>query len=120
MRDSSGYPFFGGWNWRMGKKIVTDSPTRAVGEALARDTPRFLVVSENSCNLVEIKYLIIMGRGDQKSTKGKIARGSYGKSRLRKTSKPVVVAEAPVKEKAEPKPKATKAKAEKSSETEEK
>lgn len=61
-----------------------------------------------------------MGKGDQKSTKGKIARGSYGKSRLRKTSKPVVVAEAPVKEKAEPKPKATKVKAEKPKETEEK
>jgi 30S ribosomal protein S31 len=68
---------------------------------------------------VEIKYLIIMGRGDQKSTKGKIARGSYGKSRLRKISKPVVVAEKPAKEKAEPKPKAAKAKAEKPKETEE-
>lgn len=61
-----------------------------------------------------------MGRGDQKSTKGKIARGSYGKSRLRKTSKPVVVAEKPVKEKTESKPKAPKAKAEKPKETEEK
>lgn len=61
-----------------------------------------------------------MGRGDQKSTKGKIARGSYGKSRLRKTSKPVVVAEKPAKEKPEPKPKATKAKAEKPKEIEEK
>ena len=61
-----------------------------------------------------------MGRGDQKSTKGKIARGSYGKSRLRKASKPIVAAETPVKEKAEPKPKAAKAKAEKTVETEEK
>lgn len=60
-----------------------------------------------------------MGRGDQKSTKGKIARGSYGKSRLRKTSKPVVAAEKPAKEKAEPKPKPTKAKAVKPQETEE-
>jgi len=61
-----------------------------------------------------------MGRGDQKSTKGKIARGSYGKSRLRKTTKPVAVAEKPIEEKAEPKPKATKAKAEKAKASEEK
>lgn len=61
-----------------------------------------------------------MGKGDQKSTKGKIIRGSYGKSRPRKASKPAVVAEKPVKEAAEPKPKATKAKAEKPKETEEK
>ncbi|MCG2792806.1 MAG: 30S ribosomal protein THX [Weeksellaceae bacterium] len=61
-----------------------------------------------------------MGKGDQKSTKGKIARGSYGKSRLRKTSKPVVVAEKPVKEKAAPKPKVAKPKAEKAKKAEEK
>ena len=61
-----------------------------------------------------------MGKGDQKSTKGNIARGSYGKSRPRKSSKPVVVAEKPVKEKAEPKPKVTKAKVAKPKDTEEK
>ena len=61
-----------------------------------------------------------MGRGDQKSTKGKIARGSYGKSRLRKNSKPAVEAQGPVKDRAETKPKATKPKAEKASESEEK
>lgn len=71
-------------------------------------------------NFGKIKYLIIMGRGDQKSTKGKIARGSYGKSRLRKSSKPVAVAETPAKEKAEPKPKAASSKAEKVKESEEK
>lgn len=104
-----------------GKKIVTDSPARAVADEVEGDTPNFLVVSFNLCNLVKIKYLIIMGKGDQKSTKGKITRGTYGKSRLRKTAKPaVVVAEKPVKEKAEPKPKATKAKVEKAAESEEK
>lgn len=35
-----------------------------------------------------------MGRGDQKSTKGKIARGSYGKTRPRKSAS---VAAIPVK-----------------------
>jgi ribosomal small subunit protein bTHX len=109
----------GQWSEKI-KKIVTDSPARAAGCAVARDTPRFLVMWKNYCNLVKIKYLIVMGKGDQKSTKGKIARGSYGKSRLRKTAKPVVVEEKPVKEKAEAKPKAAKAKAEKPKETEEK
>ena len=109
----------GQWSEKI-KKIVTDSPARAAGCAVARDTPRFLVIWKNYCNLVKIKYLIVMGKGDQKSTKGKIARGSYGKSRLRKTAKPVVVAEKQVKEKAEAKPKAAKAKAEKPKETEEK
>lgn len=58
-----------------------------------------------------------MGKGDQKSTKGKRVRGSYGKTRPRKASKSVVVVEKPVKAKAEPKPKATKPKAEKAKKT---
>ncbi len=61
-----------------------------------------------------------MGKGDQKSTKGKRVRGSYGKTRPRKSSQPIAVAEKPTKVKAEPKPKATKPKAEKTEETEEK
>ena len=44
-----------------------------------------------------------MGRGDKKSRKGKIFRGSYGVSRSRKTEVTVVV---PAKKKAEPKKKA--------------
>lgn len=61
-----------------------------------------------------------MGKGDQKSTKGKRVRGSYGKTRPKKSSKSVVVAEKPAKVKAESKPKAVKPKAEKAEETEEK
>ncbi|WP_034671682.1 30S ribosomal protein THX [Epilithonimonas caeni] len=61
-----------------------------------------------------------MGKGDQKSTKGKRVRGSYGKTRPRKAAKAVVIAEKPVKAKAEPKPKVAKPKAEKAEETEEK
>lgn len=54
-----------------------------------------------------------MGKGDKKTAKGKIVRGSYGKTRPRKLSKRVVVPEKVEKIKAEPKPKATKAKVEK-------
>ncbi len=54
-----------------------------------------------------------MGKGDQKSTRGKRVRGSYGKTRPRKASKSIVVVEKPVKAKAEPKPKPAKPKAEK-------
>ena len=54
-----------------------------------------------------------MGKGDQKSTKGKRVSGSYGKTRPRKASKSVLVVEKPVKAKAEPKPKPAKPKAEK-------
>lgn len=61
-----------------------------------------------------------MGKGDQKSTKGKRVRGSYGKTRPRKSSQPVAVTEKPTKVKAEPKPKPAKSKAEKTDETEEK
>ena len=43
-----------------------------------------------------------MGRGDKKSRKGKIFRGSYGVSRPRKTDVAVIV---PAKKKAEPKKK---------------
>ena len=59
-----------------------------------------------------------MGKGDKKTRKGKITQGSYGNTRPKKASKPlVVIAEKPVKPKVEkaeaaPKPKATKAKAE--------
>jgi len=60
-----------------------------------------------------------MGKGDQKSTRGKRVRGSYGKTRPRKASKSVVVAEKPAKVQAEPKPKPAKPKAEKAEETEE-
>lgn len=49
-----------------------------------------------------------MGKGDQKSTKGKRVRGSYGKTRPRKASQPTAVAEKPTKVKAEPKPKVAK------------
>lgn len=59
-----------------------------------------------------------MGKGDQKSRRGKINAGSYGKRRPRKTAKatPVAtekVAKAPKEdlEKKETKPKATKPKA---------
>ena len=61
-----------------------------------------------------------MGKGDKKSTRGKRVRGSYGKTRPRKTSKSVVVVEKPTKVKAEPKPKTAKPKAEKTEKTEEK
>lgn len=54
-----------------------------------------------------------MGKGDQKSTRGKRVRGSYGNTRPRKASKSVAVVEKPVKAKAEPKPKPAKPKAEK-------
>ena len=37
-----------------------------------------------------------MGKGDQKSTRGKRVRGSYGKTRPRKASKSVLVVEKPV------------------------
>lgn len=40
-----------------------------------------------------------MGKGDQKSTRGKRVRGSYGNTRPRKASKSVVVVEKPVKAK---------------------
>lgn len=61
-----------------------------------------------------------MGKGDQKSTRGKRVRGSYGKTRPRKSSKPIALTEKPTKVKAEPKPKTSKPKAEKAEETEEK
>ena len=61
-----------------------------------------------------------MGKGDQKSTKGKRVRGSYGKTRPRKSSKPIAVVEKPVKDVATPKTKVAKPKAEKPSEKEEK
>ena len=56
-----------------------------------------------------------MGKGDQKSRRGKITAGSYGKKRPRKSSKPAAAVvekvEKPMKEakpKAAPKPKAEK------------
>lgn len=49
-----------------------------------------------------------MGKGDQKSTKGKRVRGSYGKTRPKKVSKPIAIAEKPAKEEEKPKPKRTK------------
>jgi len=61
-----------------------------------------------------------MGKGDQKSTRGKRVRGSYGKTRPRKSSQPIAVSEKPTKVKAESKPKPAKPKAEKAEETEEK
>ncbi|WP_409456502.1 30S ribosomal protein THX [Soonwooa sp.] len=54
-----------------------------------------------------------MGKGDQKSRRGKITAGSYGKRRPRKSSNSVAVAEKPVKAKAELKPKVAKPKVEK-------
>ena len=54
-----------------------------------------------------------MGKGDQKSTRGKRVRGSYGKTRPRKASKSVLDVEKAVKAKAEPKPKPAKPNAEK-------
>ena len=36
-----------------------------------------------------------MGKGDKKTKKGKIARGSYGKTRKRKTSAPIVASTKP-------------------------
>jgi ribosomal small subunit protein bTHX len=38
-----------------------------------------------------------MGRGDKKTKKGKIARGSYGKTRKRKTSAPIIASIKPKK-----------------------
>ncbi|MFC4165233.1 30S ribosomal protein THX [Epilithonimonas zeae] len=60
-----------------------------------------------------------MGKGDQKSTRGKRVRGSYGKTRPRKSSQPIAVTEKPTKVKAEPKPKTAKPKAEKAEKAEE-
>jgi ribosomal small subunit protein bTHX len=51
-----------------------------------------------------------MGKGDKKTTKGKRAMGSYGKTRKRKENAPIVVIKKEKKEKpvkAEPKAKAT-------------
>ena len=42
-----------------------------------------------------------MGKGDQKSTKGKRVRGSYGKTRPRKSSLPIAKTEKPGTVKAE-------------------
>lgn len=42
-----------------------------------------------------------MGKGDQKTTKGKRVRGSYGKTRPKKAPKPVIIPEKPTKPKAE-------------------
>lgn len=65
--------------------------------------------------IINSKFFKIMGKGDQKSKRGKITAGSYGKKRPRKTSKPIpVVAEKAEKPVKETKPKATpKAKTEK-------
>jgi 30S ribosomal protein S31 len=52
----------------------------------------------------------IMGRGDIKTKKGKIAKGSFGKSRPAKPAKKAVVAAAS-KEEAAPKKKVAKKKA---------
>ncbi|MCE3007850.1 MAG: 30S ribosomal protein THX [Bacteroidetes bacterium] len=57
-----------------------------------------------------------MGRGDRRSRKGKIWLGSFGKTRLRKRSKPVaaqaeaVVAKSPAEKKKAPAKKAAAAK----------
>lgn len=59
-------------------------------------------------NLVVIKYLIIMGKGDKKTARGKIIQGSYGKTRPRKASKSAEVPEKVEKVKAEPKSKVEK------------
>ncbi len=40
-----------------------------------------------------------MGKGDKKTKRGKITNGSYGKTRLKKSSKSAVVVEKPAKEK---------------------
>jgi len=37
--------------------------------------------------LIHLKIIIIMGRGDKKSKKGKIFKGSFGKSRLARPKK---------------------------------
>ena len=54
-----------------------------------------------------------MGRGDKKTKKGKIWKGSFGNSRKRKVNKkgtaPVAVAKAVVEVAVKPKPKAKKA-----------
>ena len=54
-----------------------------------------------------------MGKGDKKSTRGKRISGSYGKTRPRKASKSVTIAEKIEKPNAEPKPKVAKPKAKK-------
>jgi 30S ribosomal protein S31 len=52
-----------------------------------------------------------MGRGDKKTAKGKRTMGSYGNTRKRKTTLPIVVSEKPKKEAVkEEKPKKTVAK----------
>lgn len=61
-----------------------------------------------------------MGKGDQKSKRGKITNGSYGKTRLRKAKNKVSVPQPKVEKEAveeTPKPKTTRAK--KTTETEE-
>jgi 30S ribosomal protein S31 len=40
-----------------------------------------------------------MGKGDQRSKRGKISRGTYGKRRPRKKGQPAVKKEKPVEEK---------------------
>lgn len=50
-----------------------------------------------------------MGKGDRKSTKGKIWRKSYGNTRPRKTTKPAATAAAAPKKKAAAKKSAKKA-----------
>jgi len=60
-------------------------------------------------NVIEYKE-ILMGKGDKKTTKGKRARGSYGKTRKRKESAPIVKVKKEKPVKAEPKKKATTAK----------
>lgn len=59
-----------------------------------------------------------MGKGDKKTKRGKLAKGSYGKSRLKNkksNAKPVLQAEEIEEKKAKPaaKPKKTKSKEEK-------
>ena len=84
--------------------------------------------SKKILNFVSIIKLIIMGKGDKKTRRGKITNGSYGKTRQKKASKSVVVVEKQAKAKPEKvapekevKPKAAKPKAEKPEEiTEEK
>ncbi len=54
-----------------------------------------------------------MGKGDQKSRRGKINAGSYGKKRPRKGPKSVAIVKEKPKKEVTVEPKATKAKAEK-------
>ena len=44
-----------------------------------------------------------MGKGDKKTKRGKISRGSYGVRRPRKKSKPIVIASKPKKKAVAPK-----------------